>query len=59
MRIMRQRGEANNNAVLNWTTVRQIRADYEASPDVPAIAARYNISKSHTKNIIAGRRWIE
>jgi hypothetical protein len=53
----RQDGENNNCAVLTWNIVRQIRADYEADPNTPAIASRYKISRPHVINIIANRRW--
>lgn len=37
----------------------EIRKDYIQGYDVPSLAAKYHLSRSHINNIVNNRRWIQ
>lgn len=55
----RHAGEDNGRAKTNWETVRAIRKEYTMTPDIPALAAKYHMSRSTMDNIVKGYTWKE
>ena len=52
-------GEKNNNAILDWPSVRQIRWRYEMGEPVSVLADDHNVAVRTVQHVVSGRTWIE